>query len=492
MTDLAIEQTRTHRRRAAVAALAAARGWLLLGGAFFLVRLPFLFAGYGADTDAYRVALSALYLWSEGEYLPSRLPGYPLHELTTALLIWGGPFLTNLATAVVAFAGLLVFDRIAVALGVPGRMWLLVAIGFTPWLLVNSTATLDYHWALTAMLAAYLALIRRRPALAGALLGVAAGFRITALAFALPLLVLIVSQAGRGQPLAGGRRWSSTPVRDLFLFSGASGAGALAAYLPVLWTYGPRFWNYAPSSASPDIVIQIVGQRALGVVGALVTTAVLVLSWRRLPALPRLLRSDPHVLVWTLTVVVYALIFLRLPVDAGYLIPIYPFAFLLVARVLARWALPAIVIAALVSGVIDLTIQNIHNFDPSIAAREVRPSWKEANLWHDYRTRTRWRAYAERIGDADLPRRSVVLTLGAFPNVAVVNWDRFRYEIVARDLGAVSMISDNGAMWDDERDLLFLAVSEPAIVERFRSRGYAIYRAEPDGADWRVRFVRVN
>ena len=135
-------------------AVSVPRPFLLYTAAFFAARLPFLFAGYGADTDAYRVALSARYFWREGEYLPSRLPGYPLHEAATALVIWGGPLLTNLTTAIVAFVGVLVFDRIVVALGVPGRGWLLVAMGFTPWLLVNSTTTIDYHWALTAMLGA--------------------------------------------------------------------------------------------------------------------------------------------------------------------------------------------------------------------------------------------------------------------------------------------------------------------------------------------------
>ncbi|MGD9890739.1 MAG: hypothetical protein AB7R89_30510 [Dehalococcoidia bacterium] len=487
MSDLAVRHGRTHGLFSRVTALAAQHALLILGITFFAVRLPFLFAGFGADTDAYRVALSGLYLWSEGEYLPSRLPGYPLHELTTALLLWGGPFLTNLSTALVSFAGLLLFDRIILSLKVPGRWWLLVAYGFTPWLLVNSTATLDYHWALTAMLAAYLALIKDRPAAAGLLLGLAAGFRITALAFALPLLVLLILQH---RPDAR-PRLTSVATR-IGIFAIATAAVTLLCYLPVLWTYGARFWNYAPTNASPDIIIQMVGQRALGVVGALVTIGVLAVSWRRLLTLPRLLRTDPHVLVWVLTIVIYTLIFLRLPVDAGYLIPIYPFAFLLVARILARWALPVIVSATLLSGVIDLTIQSIHNFSPTIAAREVRPSWKDAILWHDLRTRSRWHTFAERIGAADVPPHSVVLTLGAFPAVAVNNWNQFRYTIVDRDLGAVSMLSDNGALWDDENDIVYLAVSEPHILEQFRSEGYTIFRVEPAGPDWQVRLVPVD
>ena len=455
---------------------------MLFTAAFFIVRIPYLLAGYGADTDAYRVVLSGRYLWATGEYLPSRLPGYPLHELVTALLLWGGPFLSNLATAIVAFAGVLVFDRIVVALRVPRRCWLLVAMGFTPWLLVNSTATLDYHWALTAMLGAYLAVIRRQMLLAGVLLGVAAGFRITAGVFLLPMLVLTVRQVWG---------WRAT-VQPAALLTGGAVLTAAFAYLPVLRMYGLRFWNYADSRVPADVVVQMVAQRALGVIGALTVVGVLAVSWRELRRFPRLLSVNPHVLVWSLTVIIYALLFLRLPVDVGYLIPVYPFAFLLIARVLARWALPVVVVGALLSGVLDLDIQRIERLRSPAAFGEVRPSWRVANLWHDYRSRIRWRRYAARVGRAEVPPHSVVLTLGAFPDVAVVNWDRFRYALVERDLGAVSMLSDDGSLWDDERDVVYLAVSEPRVLERFRAEGYTIYRAEPEGADWRVRVRRVE
>lgn len=480
--------------------------WLLYTSAFFLARLPFIFGGYGADTDAYRVALSAKYLWATGEYVPSRLPGYPLHELVVALLIWGGPALTNVATVCAAFGGVLIFDRIVVRLRLPGRPWLLLAIGFTPWLLVTSTATLDYHFALTAMLGAYALLLasaaRREtrnprfdgtlesggrwdsgPLLAGILLGIAVGFRITAGAFLLPLLVLVVRDPRFGSPAARSRAAA--------ILVGSTAAVSLLVMTPVLWTYGARFWNFADSRVSPDVVIQTVGQWALGALGALVTLGVLAANGWRLARLPALLRTDAQVLSWVVTILIYTLLYLRLPVDLGYLVPVYPFAFLLVARVLARWALPVIFAAALVSGVVDLNIQGLHNFSPVIAAREVRPSWRVAGFAHDWRTRTRWRDFARRILDQPLPPKSVVLTGGAFPDVAVAGWDRFRYAIIARDLSAVSMISDNGALWDDARETVYLAVSEPRILDSFRTQGYSVLRAVPEGEGWRVRLIPV-
>ncbi len=47
-----------------------------------------------------------------GKYFPSRLPGNPLHELILTPLIPAGWVATNLATALVALAGVWVFARI--------------------------------------------------------------------------------------------------------------------------------------------------------------------------------------------------------------------------------------------------------------------------------------------------------------------------------------------------------------------------------------------
>ncbi|MBK6447121.1 MAG: hypothetical protein IPF81_18035 [Bacteroidetes bacterium] len=57
----------------------------------FLSRLPFLSAGYGLDGDSWAVAITALKLHETGNYIVSRLPGYPVQEWLTSLVIGGGP-----------------------------------------------------------------------------------------------------------------------------------------------------------------------------------------------------------------------------------------------------------------------------------------------------------------------------------------------------------------------------------------------------------------
>ncbi len=433
------------------------------------LRLPLLGGGHGADTDAYRVVLSGQYLWQSGEYLPSRLPGFPLHDLLTALLLWGGPWLTNLSTTLAALAGVLVFARLARELRVPSAGLAVLGFAFTPYLVVTSTATYDYHVALTLVLAAYLAAIHRRPALSGVLLGLAAGFRLTSLLFLAPLAVLLLRER---RPQA------------LLVTGAVAGTVALICLLPVALPYRFRFLDFADSRVSPDGVIRVVGQWALGATGALTVLAALAANWRRVAALPGRAWREPHTGVWIAAVVVWAAAFLRLPVDLGYLVPVYPFGFLLLAVTLSRRWLAGVLAAIALAGFVDLDIQRLHNFDPRVAAQTVRPSWRVAGIAHDQLARRRWARYARALPDAPVPSHSVVLTLGAFPDVAVLNWERLTYGMEQRDRRAISMISDNGRLTDADRDVIYLAVSEPAVLERYRAAGYALYRAEPAIRDW--------
>ena len=79
--------------------------FLILAIVYVASRVYWLDLGYGTDPDAWRVALVADYLWEEGEYLPSRFPGYPLHEFVTALFLKGGWVATNLSTVAISRAG---------------------------------------------------------------------------------------------------------------------------------------------------------------------------------------------------------------------------------------------------------------------------------------------------------------------------------------------------------------------------------------------------
>ena len=223
-------------------------------------RLYWLDLGYGTDPDAWRVALTADYLWETGDYLPSRLPGYPLHEFATAAVIkgfWfveGGWVLTNLSTLLVSLVGVYIFAWIARKLSLPHAGVITLAFASAPLLWINSVTTIDYMWALTFLLAAYLALLRRSPTLAGVCLGIAAGFRLTSLAMLLPFWLLLARTGRRG---------------EIFSLTRMSAVIALFAYLPALMEYGFPLLNFYDESVPWEVVVRQVGKDGLGVIGAL-------------------------------------------------------------------------------------------------------------------------------------------------------------------------------------------------------------------------------
>jgi hypothetical protein len=446
---------------------------LVLACIFVLVRLPWLWTGYGAETDAYRVALSALHLWRDGEYLPSRLPGYPVHELLMAPLVQiVGSVATNAATALAALAGVLIFACIVRLLRQPSPGLVVIAFAFTPFLIVNSVATKDYMWALTFLLASYLTAIEDRPVLSGLLLGLGAGCRITTGAFALPLLLLYVDR----------RAW-----RGAVFFLLALAVTAFAVFLPVTLQFGRGFFAYADSRLSPDIVIRSIGQYSIGAFGALATLLALALSWRTLLRLPAMARSDVHVRIWLLTIFIYTLVFFRLPIDIAYLIPIYPFGYLLLARVLNRYLLTAVVLVILLSGLIDLDISAMHNFNMVTFAKTARPCRSCAELFHDLHARQLWVGYATKLGETPVAPHTVVLTGGVFPDFAVINWRRFHYGVIDYYRPSISILSDDGSMRDAHGDVLYLASPDrPEVLDRLRAEGYTILKSDPVGPRWDV------
>jgi hypothetical protein len=452
------------------------RAAILLAAAFLAVRLPWLWTGYGAETDAYRVALSALHLRASGEYLPSRLPGYPVHELLMApLVLMGGSVATNLATALAALVGVFIFAAIVNRTNAQPRALLVIAFAFTPFLLVNSVQTKDYMWALSFMLAAYLAAIDRHNLPAGLLLGLGVGCRITTGLFCLPLLLLYLDRRD---------------FRGACAFLATLAATAFIVFLPVTAQFGPRFLAYADSRISPDIVIRSIGQYSIGALGAIATLVALALSWRGLITFPAMLKRDVHVRIWSLAVLLYVVLFLRLPIDLGYLIPIYPFGYLLLSRVVRPALLTVAVALILISGVLDLDISGMHNFNLRTIAETARPCRSCAELFHDLHVRRLYVNYANELANTSVPEHSVVLTGAIFPDFAVLSWQRFHFEIFDRYRASISMLSDDGLMRDSARDVVYLASPDrPELIEGLRAQGYQVLKTDPAGPDWHVALI---
>ena len=315
---------------------------LALAAVVFVSRLPFLSSGYGFDADAWLIALSARQIAATGEYVASRLPGYPIPELFYALIPDSGPFVFNAITALLSAAAAVLFARIFKAFGGRDHILAGLAFAFTPVIYINSANSMDYLWALTFALGGLCCVLARRPLLAGALLGLAIGSRISTSAMLVPLSLLLY------QPTAG--RANLKPLLKLWL-----GAGVVAAisYAPVILTYGQNFFTVYEAPVTLLAVIARATVQVWGEVGLVAILAALALAVLR----PRTARRGPSIppvsrltlAAWFTAIGVYGVAFLRLPLEAGYLIPAVPFCILALGRFLNRKLFVVVCLALIIS-----------------------------------------------------------------------------------------------------------------------------------------------
>src|SRR5260221_2244433 len=188
----------------------------LLAVCVFLTRLPFVWSGFGTDTDTWKFASAVREIADTGRYTASRLPGYPLMEWLCTPLAHMGPWAPNALSAVAAAACAWLTARLFSRAGVRDAWLAGAAFAFLPAAYIAGTSSIDYLWAIAFVLAAWLDAGEGRAARAGLWLGLAVGTRITSVLFVAPLAWLVWRSAGD----EGGPR-----VRRVLALRGA---GALA------------------------------------------------------------------------------------------------------------------------------------------------------------------------------------------------------------------------------------------------------------------------
>ena len=426
--------------------------------AFVLTRAPMLNLGYGADADAWRVAITARWLWSHGEYLPSRLPGYPLHELTAALLIRGGWPATNTATMLVSLAGVLCFAAIVKRCRVEPKGLLTLTFAFTPLLWINSTVTMDYMWGLSFVLGAYLLLLQRRLVLAGVVLGLAAGFRPTSAAFLGPFLLILLRERNVGAAVRLGLAMVLT---------------ATVAFAPEWLRYGTYMFAFADWRPEWGKVARTLGVEA----GSLLTlggmTALTLMSLPELRRVPRLVRRDGQFAAWLAGALVIFAVFMRLPLEEGYLVAAVPFALLVIARLFRRPVLIAACIVIVAGGLVDVYTTAKTGWRSPTAVLHLRPEKGRVLVDRELRMqRMRVVEEARRYPLAD----NAVLTLGYYyPIMAELYHDeltlRFREEFDPHVIGPLTDITEAV----DARNRAYVWLLTEGQVRAYRRRGYTTW-----------------
>lgn len=146
----------------------------------FCIYLPFIFLGYGSDYDSHNVVWAGKNFAETLDYVPSRVPGFPIYELITFIFnIIGGSILTNLASLGMSLLILSNFMRISKANQVPNYRLLTLIFMLHPYYLVNSTCTMDYLFAFGFAFLGLVKFNQRKFFAAGVLMALGIGSRLT-------------------------------------------------------------------------------------------------------------------------------------------------------------------------------------------------------------------------------------------------------------------------------------------------------------------------
>ena len=312
----------------------ASKNFLFILIIFLASRLPFLYSGFGTDPDAWRMVLASRQIFETGQYSPSRLPGFPVPEYTYSLLFnyTGGkpsPVLFNFITALFSLAAVYFFYLILIRLNYKNVYPVLLCFIFTPLFYINSVNSMDYNWAMAFILASFYFCLSDKQLISGILLGIAAGSRISSLAFLIPFNFWIIYSD----------RFPANLKRSLNFNLSALLITSMV-YFPVYSLYGLNLFSY--DKLIYPAFLTVGGRMTVkvwGVIGTVSISAVVLFILFRRKRLQNENKSSEHkkiTLIILIIIAIYFLLFLRLPVESGYLLPAIPFFLILIAKYLTR------------------------------------------------------------------------------------------------------------------------------------------------------------
>jgi hypothetical protein len=292
--------------------------WVLLGCAGCLY-LPLIFAGPGSDPDSLRELRSGATLLWQHRYVLSRPPGYfPYEAFCGILYALGGSITTNLATMAMSLVLLDSFLRICEHFEIPHRYLLAATMAIHPVYWANSTSTIDFIWALGCFFVGFRMLLKYRYLAAAAMLGLAVGIRLSSALLAGPLLIGALVERPRDANLWTAAILAAAIGAALYLpefVASENSLGFLTYYLGA-WTLTDHLGRFIYKN------VYFWGLPA--------TIFLLAIAPTLMHGLVRCDRKYSRIIVLSLSIVIlFEALFLKIPVQRAYLLPILPFVLIL-------------------------------------------------------------------------------------------------------------------------------------------------------------------
>ena len=326
----------------------------MLLGCVTCLYLPLIFAGPGADPDSIRELRSGTILLRHHVYVLSRAPGYFPYEALCGLLysVTGSTIVTNLATVLMSLYALDSFLAICGNLKVPHRYLLTLTMALHPVYWANSTSTIDFIWALGCFLIGFRLLLSDRIYLAGAMLGLAIGIRLSSVLLVGALLSWFIVERPRDKKL-----------RTAAAITAAFGA---ALYFPEFRAsgYSFRFLTYYLGNWGLLGEIGRFLYKNVYFWGLPASVYIATLCPRVVRELLGCDREFVPIIILSLSIVgLFEALFLKIPVQRAYLLPMLPFALILLGIALRNRERALIAIAILIA---SFNVANLNLARPDV------------------------------------------------------------------------------------------------------------------------------
>lgn len=420
----------------------------ILSFLFILSRFPLLNLGFGSDPDAWRIANSAFDLHYFGIYHPSRFPGLPLPEFFNSLIINYGWLATNIATMIISLISVYVFSLILKELNIKNKGLLVVTFAFLPILWINSASTMDYMWALTFILIAWFLIIKKQYAIAGLVMGLAIGSRLTSALLIIPFLYLI---------------FVSNKKKNMLYFVISACITAFFLFLPLHSQYGFNFLTYYPEDV--DVLTLFINfGYYFGFLALIMLGLILVLSMKNL--ISNLLKKDVLTIFLLSSTLLILALFIKTPYEIAYIIPAVPFGLLLLNNISKRKFFSIFCIFLLLNSVISIFPLDSHN-DIS----------EDGLVIEDGKLRATLLDQSYDLIDANI-NNSIVITSEYLPSVC------YLYEASAKTPKLIGMVGFNyfetKEHANSQKNITYVYLVSLDKIKELHKKGYNVYYA----GDW--------
>ena len=196
---------------------------------------------------------------------------------------------------------------------------------FTPAFFIAGTYTIDYAWSLAFIMGSFYFLTERKLLVAGILLGMAVGCRITSGVFLIPWAMMLWSGMDRNE-------W----IKQVLRIGIPAGLIGIAWYIPAYLNYGTSFFDYSDQFPYPPMA-KVIYKATIGVFGLLgiLAMTIALINWLRRKdksalQVPTLVSPRRMTLVIGVIILLHIISYLRLPQKSGYMLAMVPFVLLLI------------------------------------------------------------------------------------------------------------------------------------------------------------------